>query len=719
LIAHLTRSGTKRQTFWYCVCLALAVLALYWPLTRYGFVNFDDDEYVTANPHVLGGPTANAIKWAFTTGHASNWHPVTWLSHMLDCQLFGAGNAGAMHLVNVLFHTANSVLIFLLLRRATGSEYRSLCAAALFAFHPLHVESVAWIAERKDVLSTLFWILATWYYVSYAITSRRLNYWCALLFFAIGLMAKPMLVTLPAMFLLLDYWPLKRFSTQKLNSLVIEKLPFFFLALASSVVTFLVQKQVAIVKLDQLSLLLRIANATTTYIAYLGKTFWPAKLVFFYPHPITHSSYEVILSALALVVITAGVWLLRHRSPYLLFGWFWYLGTLVPVIGLVQVGSQEMADRYTYVPLIGIFVGLVWGLSDCFDRLAAGRMYAAPVAAFALVSCAIVTANQIRYWKDSVTLFEHALAFTRKNLVANINIGAAYMLQGRNTEALQHYLAALQIKPDNAKAQYNLGVALASLGRTDEAVKHYRIALLIDPSYTKSLKALGDSLLARGNISEALMHYKSVLQIDPNNSAVHLVLGNTLLGAGDTPGGIEHLREVTNVQPSNFEAHLNLASALASEGKLEEAIANYQTALRLDPNSALAHYQFGSALLNARREKEALRELHEALRLSPESALTLDKLGWILSTSSDASLRNGKEAIALAERACQLTKNSNPITLSTLSAAYAEDGQFERAIAIAEKSKSLVDALKKPKLFDLIKRQLSFYADHRPFRNGS
>jgi len=717
-LIHLARAGTKR-TFWYCVCLALAVLALYWPLTRYGFVNFDDDEYVTANPHVLGGPTANAIKWAFTTGHASNWHPVTWLSHMLDCQLFGSHNAGAMHLVNVLFHTANSVLLFLLLRRATKSEYRSLSAAALFAFHPLHVESVAWIAERKDVLSTLFWMLATWHYLSYVTTSRRFNYCCSLLFFAIGLMAKPMLVTLPAMFLLLDYWPLKRLSIQKLTALVVEKLPFVFLALASSVVTFLVQKQVAIVKLDQLSLPLRIANAMTTYIAYLGKMFWPAKLVFFYPHPITHTSYAIISSGLALILITAGVWLLRHRSPYLVFGWLWYLGTLVPVIGLVQVGSQEMADRYTYVPLIGIFVGLVWGLSDCFNRLAAGRLYAAPVAALGIVSCAIVTGHQITYWKDSVTLFQHALAFTSKNLVANINIGAAYMQQGRNTEALQHYLAALQIKPDNAKAQYNLGVALASLGRTDEAVKHYRIALTIDPSYTKSLKALGDAFLASGNVSEALMHYKSVLQINPADAGIHLVLGNTLISMGNLPSGVVHLREVTKIEPDNFEAQLNLASALASESKLEEAIAYFETALRLDPNSALAHYQFGTALLGGRRDKEALRELREALRLSPQSALTLDKLGWILSTSPEAGLRNGKEAIALAKRACQLTKNVNPITLSTLSAAYAEDGQFGRASASAEKSKSLTNPVKSPKLFDLINRQLSFYKEHRPFRNDS
>jgi tetratricopeptide (TPR) repeat protein len=718
LITYL-RVDPSRRTFWQSFALVLAILALYWPLTRYGFVNFDDDEYVTANPHVLHGITVSAVKWAFTTGHASNWHPVTWLSHMLDCQLFGAGNAGAMHLVNILFHAANSVLLFLVLRQATGSEWRSLGVAALFAFHPLHVESVAWIAERKDVLSTCFWLLAMGCYIRYAMMGRYFNYWLSFLLFTIGLMAKPMLVTFPAVLLLLDFWPLQRLSKQTLSTLLIEKLPFLAVALASSVVTFLVQKQVAIVKLEQLSLLLRTANAITSYIGYLGKTFWPTKLVFFYPHPLTHPSYAVILGGLALVAITAGAWRLRHRRPYLIFGWLWYLGTLVPVIGLVQVGSQEMADRYTYVPLIGIFVGLVWGLNDSLSRLTSRRVATASVATLAIVSCAVVTSRQIGFWKDSVTLFSRTLALTSKNLVANINIGAAYMQQGQNAQALQHYLAALQIKPDNAKAQYNLGVALASLGRTDEAVKHYRIALRIDPSYSKSLQALGDTLLKSGEISEALLHYKSVLQIDPNNTAVHLVLGNTLLSTGDLEGAIEHLRAAIKIEPNNFEAQLNLASALASDGKLAQAIEGYQTALRLAPNSALAHYQFGAALLGGHREKEALQELREALRLSPESALTLDKLGWILSTSSEAALRNGKEAIAFAQRACQITKNVNPVTLSTLSAAYAEDKRFDQAIASAEKSRSLTDPDKNPKLFALINRQLSFYRDHRPFRNDS
>lgn len=710
---------TSRRTFWQGAALVLAILALYWPLTHYGFVNFDDDEYVTANPHVLHGITFSAVKWAFTTGHASNWHPVTWLSHMLDCQLFGASNAGAMHLVNIVFHAANSVLLFLVFRRATGSEWRSLSVAALFAFHPLHVESVAWIAERKDVLSTFFWLLAMGCYVRYARTKRSLNYWASFLLFTLGLMAKPMLVTFAAVLLLLDFWPLKRLSRQALTALLIEKLPFLTVALVSSVVTLLVQKKVAIVMLDQLSLPLRVANAITSYIGYLGKTFWPTKLVFFYPHPLTHPSYEVILSGLALVVMTAGAWLLRHRGPYLLFGWLWYLGTLVPVIGLVQVGSQEMADRYTYVPLIGIFVSLVWCVSDSLARLKSRRVATASLTTVAIVACAVVTSQQIPFWKDSVTLFSHALALTSKNLVANINIGAAYMQRGDNALALQHYLAALQIKPDNAKAQYNLGVALASLGRTDEAVKHYRIALRIDPSYAKSLKALGDTLLERGKVSEAVLHYKSLLQVDPANTAVHLILGNTLFAAGDTDGGIEHLRAVTKIEPDNFEAQLNLASALASDGELAEAIKGYQTSLRLVPNSALAHYQFGAALLGGRREKEALEQLREALRLSPQSALTLDRLGWILSTSSEAGLRNGKEAIGFAQRACQITNNVNPVTLSTLSAAYAEDGQFDKAIASAEKSRSLADPDKNPNLLALIDRQLSFYRDHRPFRNDS
>ena len=705
-----------RRTFWYCVCLALAILALYWPLTRSGFINFDDDQYVTSNAPVRAGLTLESVRWAFTAGHASNWHPVTWLSHMLDCQLFGV-NAGAMHLVNVLFHTANSMLLFLLLRRATGQEGRSLCAAALFALHPLHVESVAWISERKDVLSTLFWLLATWYYVSYALESRRKGYWLCLFFFALGLMAKPMLVTLPVILLIMDYWPLQRFSRAMLRSLLMEKLPFLCLSTASSIVTFLVQK-VAVMNLDELPFSLRVVNAIISYLAYLGKTVWPAKLVIFYPHPITYPAYQVVLSSAGLAFITIMVWRLRYRRPYLIFGWFWYVVTLLPVIGLVQVGSQAMADRYSYVPLIGIFVALIWGVSDCLSYFAWNQPYSVTGASLAFAACAITTHHQLYYWKDSVTLFEHALASTTRNLVAHVNLGAALMGEGKYSEALEHYLAAVKIKADNAKVHYNLGLALASLGRMDEAVRHYRIALLIDPTYTKSLMALADSLLRIGKTSAALAHYQSLLKTKPDNAEVHLIVGNTLISVGDVAGGIKHLREVMRIEPKNFDAQLNLASALAIQNKVEEAIASYQKALQLDPNSALAHYQFGAALFDAKRDGEAVRQLREALRLSPNATLTLDKLAWILSTSADASLRNGKEAILLAERACQITQNTNAITLATLSAAYAEDGQFEKAIVVAQRSQTLTDAVKAPKLFEFLKRQIDFYTARRPFRNG-
>ncbi|MEP6709269.1 MAG: tetratricopeptide repeat protein, partial [Verrucomicrobiota bacterium] len=572
-----TTRPTTRRTFWYCVCLALAVLVLYWPLTRYGFVNFDDDKYVASNPPVRAGLTLESVRWAFMAGHASNWHPVTWLSHMLDCQLFGV-NAGAMHLVNVLFHTANSLLLFLLLRRATGQEGRSLCAAALFALHPLHVESVAWISERKDVLSTLFWLLATWCYVSYVLESRRKGYWLCLLFFTLGLMAKPMLVTLPVVFLIMDYWPLQRFSRARLRPLLMEKLPFLCLSMASTVVTFFVQQK-AVTKLDELSFTSRMLNAVISYLAYLGKTFWPANLVIFYPHPITYPAYQGILSSVGLVLITITVWWLRYRRPYLIFGWFWYVVTLLPVIGLVQVGSQAMADRYSYVPLIGIFVALIWGLRDCLRYFAWNQAYSVTGASLVFAACAIATHHQLYYWKDSVTLFKHALASTTGNLVAHINLGAALMGEGKNSEALQHYLAAVKIKPGNAKAHYNLGIALASLGRMDEAIKHYRIALLIDPTYTKSLRALADSLLRSGKTSAALAHYQSLLKTEPDNADVHFIVGNTLIGGGDVTGGIKHLREVVRIEPKNFDAQLNLASALASQNKVEEAIASYQKAL--------------------------------------------------------------------------------------------------------------------------------------------
>jgi tetratricopeptide (TPR) repeat protein len=636
---------------------------------------------------------------------------------MLDCQLFGV-NAGAMHLVNVLFHTVNSLLLFLLLRRATGQESRSLCAAALFALHPLHVESVAWISERKDVLSTLFWLLATWYYVSYALESRRKGYWLCLLFFALGLMAKPMLVTLPVMFLIIDYWPLQRFSRAMLRPLLMEKLPFLCLSMASSVVTFLVQQKVAVVKLDELPFVSRVVNAIISYLAYLGKTVWPAKLVIFYPHPITYPTYQVILSSVGLVLITITVWRLRYRRPYLIFGWLWYLVTLLPVIGLVQVGSQAMADRYSYVPLIGIFVALTWGVSDCLSYFALNQAYSVTGASLAVAACVIATHHQLYYWKDSVTLFEHTLASTTGNLVAHINVGAALMREGKHSEALEHYLAAVKIKPDNAKAHYNVGIALTSLGRTDEAIKQYRIALLIDPTHTNSLRALADSLLKSGKTSAALAHYQSLLKTNPDNADIHLIVGNTLIHGGDVTGGIKHLREVIRVEPKNFDAQLNLASALASQNKVEEAIASYQKALQLDPNSALAHYEFGAALFDAKRDREAVPQLREALRLSPNATLALDKLAWILSTSTDASLRNGKEAILLAERACQITQNTNAITLATLSAAYAEDGQFEKAIVVAKKGQALTDAVKAPKVFEFLKRQIDSYTAHRPFRSG-
>ena len=712
-----TTRPTTRRTFWYCVCLALAVLVLYWPLTRYGFVNFDDDHYVTSNPPVRAGLTLESVRWAFTAGYASNWHPVTWLSHMLDCQLFGV-NAGAMHLVNVLFHTANSLLLFLLLRRATGQEGRSLCAAALFALHPLHVESVAWISERKDVLSTLFWLLATWYYVSYALESRRKGYWLCLLFFALGLMAKPMLVTLPVMFLIMDYWPLQRFSRAMLRPLLMEKLPFFCLSTASSVVTFLVQQKVAVIKLADLSLTSRMVNAVVSYLAYLGKTVWPVKLVIFYPPQITYPAYQIILSSVGLVLITIAVWRLRYRRPYLIFGWFWYVVTLLPVIGLVQVGSQAMADRYSYVPLIGIFVALTWGVSDCLSYFALHKAYSVTGASLAVATCVIATHHQLYYWKDSVTLFEHTLASTTGNVVAHINVGAALMREGKHSEALEHYLAAVKIKPGNAMAHYNVGIALTNLGRMDEAIKQYRIALLIDPTHTNSLRALADSLLKSGKTSAALAHYQSLLKTNPDNADIHLIVGNTLIHGGDVTGGIKHLREVIRVEPKNFNAQLNLASALASQNKVEEAIASYQKALQLDPNSALAHYEFGAALFDAKRDREAVPQLREALRLSPNATLALDKLAWILSTSTDASLRNGKEAILLAERACQITQNTNAITLATLSAAYAEDGQFEKAIVVAKKGQALTDAVKAPKVFEFLKRQIDSYATRRPFRNG-
>ncbi|MDB6066774.1 MAG: hypothetical protein JWR26_2982 [Pedosphaera sp.] len=501
-----------------CLVLGLVTAALCWPVTHFGFINYDDPAYVTENFEVQGGVTGKSVAWAFITGHAANWHPLTWISHSLDCQIYGL-NASGHHVTNLLFHLANTVLLFWVLRRMTGAVWRSAMVAALFGIHPAHVESVAWIAERKDVLSTLFWLLTIWAYVRYTEKPRIGRYLLSILFFVLGLLSKPMVVTLPFVLLLLDYWPLGRIvkpAGGKADSakrsakgplplpwsrLVLEKAPFFILAFVSCAVTFLVQRHGgAVSTFERVSPGLRMANAVVAYVRYVGEMVWPVNLCILYPLPSQWAAWAVGASILALVVITAGVLVAGRRGqPAMLIGWLWFLGTLVPVIGLVQVGSQSMADRYTYIPYMGLFVMVVWGVAALTRKWKQQKVVLGAAAGAVLLACGYCTAGQFQYWKSSEALFRHAISVTETNGLAHIYLGDALVSEKKFDDGVTELMEAAKIYPGYGELQGRIGVALASEGKIDEAMTRYRGALELNPDLPEALNNLAWILAANEN----------------------------------------------------------------------------------------------------------------------------------------------------------------------------------------------------------------------------
>lgn len=544
-----TKVKLKRTHLLIGLLLIAATLAVYWPMWNQDFINLDDDLHVTENRYVQGGLTREGAIWAFTNvSQAGFWHPLTWLSLMVDHDLYGL-KAGGYKFTNLLFHLTNTILLYLLLIMMTGKMWRSAFVAALFALHPLHVESVAWVTERKDVLSTMFWLLCLWAYLGYVEHPGWKKYSLILLTFTLGLMAKPMLVTLPFTLLLLDYWPLNRFhppigeaaaeaaSPRPLGNparaispalnLILEKLPLIFLSLAASAVAFLAEssrdnlaRTGAVSSLDLLPIKLRLANILVSYVSYLGKTLWPQSLGVFYPHPGNSLPiWQIIGAGLLLLLISSGVLRYAKRNPYLLVGWLWYLGTLLPVIGLVQIGGQAMADHFTYVPLIGLFIMIAWGIPD----LLAGwrqRRLALALGASAIISAAIVlSCAQVQLWENSRTLYEHTLKVTKNNLFIQNNLGVTLVENGRVAEAVSHYHEALKIAPNDPLVHNNLGMALALLGNTQDAIIHYSEALRIKPDYAEAHNNLGIVLAQQGRLQEAAAQFSAAVQLEPSNSA--------------------------------------------------------------------------------------------------------------------------------------------------------------------------------------------------------
>jgi Tfp pilus assembly protein PilF len=589
----------NRQGVFFLLVLAAATIMVYGQVRHFEFINFDDTDYVTENINIRAGLTVEGIVWAFTTVHAGNWHPMTWLSHMLDVSLFGM-DPGGHHVMNLLFHVLNTLLVFVVFSKMTGAMRQSAFVAALFALHPLHVESVAWVSERKDLLSTFFWILALWAYAWYAAAPSMRRYLTVGVFFCLGLMSKPMVITLPFVLLLLDYWPLKRCQWSHFSGganggralifrLIREKIPLLALSVLSAAVTVYAQTSGGAVKdLDIFPPAVRAANAVVAYASYIIKMIWPVDLAFLYPHPGMPPGWQVAGAFLMLVVITVFALVRAEKKPYVIFGWLWFTGTLVPVIGLVQVGMQAMADRYTYIPLIGLFVMLTWGMADVARKWRLPIPVLALAAGVLLLASGALTWKQTGYWKNSETLFRHALDATRENFIAHYNLANVLARQKDPAEAIFHYRQALRVKSGFSDAHINLGNTFSLQENDEEAIRHYRAALKSQPQNARLHVNLAMALEKTGRPDQALAHYLEAIQIDPDNEDTRYRAANILFQSGKAAEAEAHYREVIRVAPDFAEAHYNLGVALFQKGDINGAIEAFERALVVRPDFDMA-----------------------------------------------------------------------------------------------------------------------------------
>ena len=643
--------------------LIASTVAVYWQIKDHEFVSLDDHEYLLENSKVHTGVTLQGIRWAFTTTYAGNWHPLTWVSHMWDCQLYGLHPRGH-HLTSLALHLANVLLLFLLLARITRALWPSAVVAALFALHPLHVESVAWVSERKDVLSTLFWLSTMWAYVWYVEGPGLGRYLLILLSFALGLMAKPMLVTLPFALLLLDYWPLGRFSLasgavrgqgeaatsrQVALGLVWEKLPLLALAAVSALVTLYAQ-QAALAPLEAITPLSRIANALVAYVSYLGKMLWPLRLAAFYPHPgpalpgWQAAASGLLLLGLSYLAVRAG-----RKHPYLPVGWFWYLGTLFPVIGIVQVGDQALADRYTYIPLIGIFIILAWGATDLTARWLHRRVVLALGAAVALSACLVLTWFQVGYWHDTGVLFEHAKNVTADNYMADRSLIATYAHQGRFEEAVALFRQAIKIKPDSEHLYNNVGMAYSSQGKFEEATAMFQKALELKPNFAEAFNNLGKVLGNQGKLDAALAMFQKALELKPNFVEAYNNLGKAYANQGRIEEAAAMFQKAIQIRPDFAPSYSNLGIDYANRGEIEEAMAMFQKAIQVNPNFVEAYNNLGVAYASQGRIEEATAMFQKAIRVNPSFAPAYKNLGV-----SYANQGKVAEALAVLQKSIQI-----------------------------------------------------------------
>jgi tetratricopeptide (TPR) repeat protein len=741
-----------------CLLLLAGTLIVYAPAFRNGFVDFDDGGYVFENPRVLSGLTMDNARWALTTTHAANWHPLTWWSLQFDSTLSppsasGTVNPRIYHATNVALHAGSTVLLFLVFWRMTWSVWRSAFVAAFFALHPLHVESVAWISERKDVLCGFFWMLTLLAYVYYAERPGIARYLLIVGALALALLAKPMAVTLPFVLLLLDYWPLKRLSVQR----VVEKLPLFALSALSCVATWYAQHRGgAVADLTRFSLEVRIANALLSYVGYITKMLRPVDLSAFYAHPGTGlASWQVVGAGLLLTAVTGAVIVFRRRWPYLPVGWFWYLGTLVPVIGLVQVGSQAMADRYTYLPLIGLFLLATWGVADIAQRWQLKR-FAIPLAGVLLAIASLYSWAQVCTWQDSIALWKHAIELNPDNPVANKNLGVAlfhenkveeaqhrfeeavrrfpeaawahdnlagvYMRQQRSAEAIPHLLRALELRPDNPFAHTNLGTIYAEQGKLEEAIHEFAEAARVARPDVPLLLQWAAALEKHGDRDEAIQRFTEALALDPRAPDAQRRLGALLAERGDLNEAMEHYREAQKLATNDPLLCYQVGHLLLQQEQWKQALAYLSQAAELDrrrdPNHSVAIRRCLAFTLSRLGQKDDARQQYqEASKINPGWLEEANANARTLATSPEPHARNGRLALEMARQVCEATDDKEAKFLDTLAAAYAETGQFDQAVRVAKEAVKQALASGQAELAKEIEGRIALYTRGQPYRS--
>lgn len=669
--------------------LALVTCLAYAGVVHCGFVDYDDPSYILKNTSIQHGLHWSSVVWAFTTGWASNWHPLTWISHMVDFDLFGRQPLG-YHMENVLWHAANAVILFWWLEYLTGAFWRSAIVAAFFALHPFHVESVAWISERKDLLSTFFWIVTAWFYVAYVrqrpgSSRRRLFYGGALFFFLVALLCKPMVVTLPCVLLLLDFWPLRR--TESWGRLAWEKAPFFLLSASDSVVTVIVQKTGgAVASLAKYPMVSRVENTPIAYARYVEKIFWPSGLTMYYRHVDRWPLWIVAATTLFLVLVTLMAFRVRRVRPYLVVGWLWFLGMIFPTVGLLQVGIAAMADRYSYLSSVGIFIAVAWFVQDwLLSRPARVREAVQFVTALSLLGCGFATARQVTFWKDTGTLFHRAGDVDGGNYIAFYNVGCWLTGLHEYPQAEGFFRRCLRENPEFAYAYNDLAFLEIRNGRYADAVTNLLHALLIRPSYLDAHINLGRAYAATGETAAAITNFAEALRLDPQNPETQAHLGQLYLQERQFDAAILHLKAAAEAQPRNPTYHLDLANAWLAARQMTNAVNNYEIALQLDPNL-------------------------------PEAC---NNLALIMAASPNPALRDGQLAVSLARHALSLSRVADPALLGTFADACAEAGQFDEAVRAAQQARQLELARTNAPAAASLEAKIVLFNRHEPFRDPS